>query len=68
MKFLVALLFIGGLVGFGFYQGWFQLGTQSNGGKADITLTVDKDKMNSDEQKAKEQIDDVAHQAKDKAK
>jgi hypothetical protein len=47
---LLVLVLIGG-VGFGFYRGWFQLSTNSADHKANVTLTVDQDKIRADEQK-----------------
>jgi hypothetical protein len=67
MKLLVPLVIVAGLAGLGFYQGWFHLGSQNSAGKSDITLTVDKDKMNADEQKAKDKVQGLGRRADDKA-
>jgi hypothetical protein len=66
LLFLLVLL-VAGFIGLGFYQGWFHLNTQSDAGKTDVTLTVDKDKLSADQQRAKEKVQDLAQQAKDKA-
>ncbi len=60
---LVAIL---GVVGLGFYLGWFHLGSQNNSSSSDVTLTVDKDKMSADGEKAKDKVQGIAHQAGDK--
>jgi hypothetical protein len=58
---LVVLLLVG-LVGLGFYRGWFQLSTDSTEHKAHTTLTVDQDKIQED----KEKVQEFGHQAKEK--
>jgi len=63
MKLLVLFVIVAGFACLGFYQGWFHLGSQNSGGKSDITLTVDKDKMNSDEQKAKDKMQGLGNKA-----
>ena len=63
MKLVIILVILACLAGLGFYQGWFHLGSQSSSGKSDITLTVDKDKMTADEQKAKEKVQSLGHKA-----
>jgi len=51
-RFLVVLIVVlAGGIGFGFYRGWFQLSTDSADHKANVTLSVDKDKIRADEQK-----------------
>ena len=53
LVFVVVLLLVG-IVGVGFYRGWFQLSTDTTDQKPSATITVDKDKIHADEQKAKE--------------
>jgi hypothetical protein len=55
------------VVGLGFYQGWFAVAWDSADGKGHITGTLDEDKVREDKNKALETIQDLGHQAKDKA-
>ena len=65
--FLVVLaLLVAGVVGLGFYQGWFHFGSDNANGKSNVTLSVDKDKFNADERRAVEKVQDLGHQVKDK--
>ena len=59
---LVVLLLVG-IVGLGFYRGWFQLSTANTDHKVQTTLTVDQDKIQEDKVKAEE----FGHQAKEEA-
>jgi hypothetical protein len=52
----------------GFYQGWFALTTTTTvDGKQNVGVTVDKDKIKSDEAKAEQKAKDIAVKAKEKA-
>lgn len=62
----VCVLLVVGVVGVGFYQGWFHLSTDKADDKSNFTLTVDQDKFKKDEEKAKEKIQDLGHQVKEK--
>ena len=62
----VAVLFLVGIVGVGFYRGWFQLSTDNKDQKPSATLTVDKGKIHADEQKAKEEMQGSRQAAKEK--
>jgi hypothetical protein len=63
---LVCVMLVACVVGLGFYQGWFHLSTDSADDKSNVTLTVDQDKFKKDEEKAKEKIQDLGHQVKEK--
>jgi len=62
----VLVLLVAGVVGLGFYQRWFSIGSDSADGKGNITLTVDKDKFQEDRKTAQEKAQDVGHKIKDK--
>ena len=64
--FLLLVLIAAGVVAVGFYQGWFALVTGTVDGKPSLGVTVDKDKIKSDEQLAKEKVHDLRHPVKDK--
>ena len=67
-KFLVLLVFIlAGVAALGLYRGWFHVASDSAADKSNITVTVDKGKIEQDKDKAVEKVQDVGHQAKDKA-
>lgn len=64
---LVVLLLVG-MVCVGFYQGWFVFSTNSStnsqGHTSSATITVDKDKISADEQKAKDKVRDLGQEVK----
>jgi predicted negative regulator of RcsB-dependent stress response len=62
---IVFLLVVAGVVGLGFYLGWFQLSTISTDQKTNISITVDQNKMREDEEKAKEKVQDAGHKLKE---
>lgn len=49
----VVLLLLVGILGVGFYQGWFHLATGSTDHTSSATFTVDQEKIHADEGKAK---------------
>jgi hypothetical protein len=62
----VVVLFLVGIVCVGFYRGWFQLSTDTANQKPSATITVDKDKIRADEQKAKDEMQSFRQEAKEK--
>jgi hypothetical protein len=62
----VVLLLVVGIVGVGFYRGWFQLSTDSSTERPNATITVDKDKIHADEQEAKDKVQGFGHEVKEK--
>jgi hypothetical protein len=62
----VCVMLVAGVAGLGFYQGWFHLSTDSADDKSNVTFTVDQDKFKKDEEKAKEKVQDLGHQVKEK--
>ena len=66
LLFVVVLLLIGFAV-FGFYRGWFHLSTNSTDQQPSATVTVDKDKIQEDEQRAKEAVQGIGHKVKETA-
>ena len=65
LMFVMVLLLIG-IVGVGFYRGWFQLSTDTTSQKPSATITVDKDKIHADEQTAKDTVQGLRKEAKEK--
>jgi len=64
LLFVVVLLLIAVAV-LGFYRGWFHLSTNSTDQQPSATVTVDKDKIREDEQRAKEAVQGIGHQVKE---
>jgi translation elongation factor P/translation initiation factor 5A len=62
---IVLVLVAAGVVGLGFYQGWFHLGSDSADGKSNFTLSVDKEKFQEDTQKAKSKVAGASDQTMD---
>jgi hypothetical protein len=58
------VLLVAGVVGVGFYLGWFHLATDRTNQKTNITITVDQGKIQGDKEKAKERIQDVGEKVK----
>jgi hypothetical protein len=52
---LVLLLVVA--AGVGYYRGWFQVSTGGPGGNP--TITVDRDKLKADEEKAKKNVQEI---------
>jgi hypothetical protein len=65
LGFLFVLL-LGGIVVLGFFRGWFQLSTDTANQKPNATISVDKDKILADEQKAKDKVRGLGQDAKEK--
>ena len=63
--FVVVLLLVG-IVGLGFYRGWFGLSTNNTDHTSSATITVNQDKIRADETRAKEKVQDIEHKAKEK--
>jgi predicted negative regulator of RcsB-dependent stress response len=68
MKGLVVVLvfLVVGIVAFGFYQGWFHLSTDHADHKSNVTFSVDQDRIQADEKKAKEKVQDFGHTVKER--
>jgi hypothetical protein len=60
----VVLLLIA-IVGFGFYRDWFHISSENEDHKSNLTISVDKGKINEDEQKAKDKVHDLGHKVKE---
>lgn len=64
---IVVILLVAGVVGLGFYRGWFSFTSESGGGSANATLTVDKDKFQEDSKAAMHSVEGLGSRSKDKA-
>ena len=65
---IVFILLVAGVVGLGFYQGWFHLSLDRTDGKTNITGTVDEEKIKQDKEKAKEKVQELEQKAREKTK
>jgi len=66
-RFLLVLVVIAaGIVCLGFYQEWFQIGSDNADHKSNVTLSVDTDKIKEDKNAAVAEVKDLGHQIKDK--
>ena len=63
---IVAVLLLVGIAGLGLYRGWFHLSTNHSDQKPSATITVDKDKFHADEEKAKEKVQGLGQEVKEK--
>jgi hypothetical protein len=65
MRFVIVLvLIIAGVACLGLCRGWFSFTSDRSADKSNVTLTVDKDKVQDDKQKAVGKVRDLGHQAK----
>jgi hypothetical protein len=63
---IVLVVMVGVGVGLGFYLGWFRLSSRTGTRAPTITLTMDKDKILADKDKAVDRVHALGHEAKDK--
>jgi hypothetical protein len=54
-----------GVVGLGFYLGWFHIGSDQADGKSNVTLSVDAEKFREDRKSAAGSVQDLGRQFKD---
>ena len=52
----VVVVLLAGIVGLGFYRGWFRLSMVNTDHQPSATITVNKNKFHEDEQKAKDDV------------
>ena len=65
--FAVVVLLLAGIVGLGFYRDWFQFSTNSTDHNSSATFTVDQEKLQADEGKARAKVEEFGHKAKEKS-
>lgn len=63
---VAAVLLLVGIAGLGIYRGWFHLSMNSTDQKPSATITVDNDKIRADEEKAKETVQGLGQEVKEK--
>jgi Flp pilus assembly protein TadG len=59
-------LVVTGILVTGFYRGWFSLASLNDQGQSSATLSLNKDKIKADKNKAVEQVHDLGQEAVDK--
>ena len=65
---ILAVLLVIGIGVLGYYRDWFQVSSESRDKDATFHLTVDKEKLKEDEEKAKQQLQEPGKVLKEKAK
>lgn len=63
---VVLILIVAGILGLGFYQKWFHVGSDQAQGKSNVTVSMDTDKFQEDRKTAQEKVQDVGNAIKDK--
>ena len=63
---IVLILIVAGVIGVSFYMKWVYVASDGSDDKVHINITVDKDKIQEDEKKTLEKVQDLGHQVKDK--
>jgi len=61
---VVVVLLVAGIVGLGFYRGWFRLSTDNTDPNVNATITVDQHKIQADKEKAEEKVQDLGQKGK----
>ncbi len=61
---VVFALVLVGVAAFGFYQGWFQVSSESADHKPKVTIAVDQDKLQEDKEKVEAKVRDLGHKTK----
>jgi len=56
---VVVVVLVAGIVGLGFYRGWFRFSTDNTDPNVNATITVDQDKIQADKEKAEEKVQDL---------
>ena len=60
MRFLFMLVLIAAcIVGLGFYRGWFHVTSDNSADTPNVTVTVDKDKIQQDRNEAQQKVQDL---------
>ena len=62
---LAIALIVAVVAGLGFYTGWFHFSSGSDDNSAHLTVSVDKDQIQKDKDKAVDKVQDLGQQAKD---
>jgi predicted negative regulator of RcsB-dependent stress response len=62
----VIVLLLVGIAALGFYRGWFHLSTNSTDHNSSATFTVDQKKLQADEGKARDKLEELGQKAKEK--
>ncbi len=63
---LVIVLVVAGVLGLGFYRGWFHVVSDSADGESNLTFTLDTNKIEEDRKAAQQKAHDLGHSGKDK--
>lgn len=58
-------LIVTGVAGLGFYMGWFHFSSSSDDNSTHVTMSVDKDQIQEDTDKAVDKVQDPGPHAKD---
>jgi hypothetical protein len=64
--FFLLILFVAAAVGLGFYRGWFHVASDDADGTSNVTLSVDKEKIQQDRKTAVADVQDVGRKIKNK--
>jgi hypothetical protein len=65
--FFVLVLLVVGVGALGYYQGWFNFSTAKTEKGVNVNVSVDKEKMGADKERAKEKLGQFTGQIKEKA-
>jgi hypothetical protein len=63
---VLVLIVVAFAAALGFYRGWFNLSTEGSNHEADMTISVDRDKIRADEEKVKKSVQEIGHKPTEK--
>lgn len=63
---LVLVLVVAGVLGLGFYRGWFHVASDSADGESNLTFTVDTNKVEEDRKTVQQKAQDLGHSSRDR--
>ena len=67
MRKLMTLVFVLAIAaGVALYMGWLRLGSDKSSDKPNVTITVDRDKLNADKDKAVDKVQQMGRNGSDK--
>ena len=64
--FFVLVLVVAVIAVLGYYMGWFHFSSGNDDNNAHITVSMDKDQIQKDKDKAVDKVQDLGHKAADK--
>ncbi|HEV3023453.1 MAG TPA: hypothetical protein VGX76_13355 [Pirellulales bacterium] len=65
---ITLVVLVVGVAALGYFEGWYQASTRQNDHKAELNISIDKDKIHDDAQRAKQAAENAGKELIDKSK